>query len=108
MGYWYLIIAIVAEVVATSALMQSEGFSKLLPSLIVVMGYGTSFYFLSLALQTIPIGVAYAVWGGLGIALITIIGAMLYGQKMDLPGVLGITLIISGVVVLRLFSSMKV
>ena len=108
MGYWYLIIAIVAEVVATSALMQSEGFSKLLPSLIVVVGYGTSFYFLSLALQAIPIGVAYAVWGGLGIALITIIGAMLYGQKMDLPGVLGITLIISGVVVLRLFSSMKV
>ena len=107
MGYWYLIIAIVAEVVATSALMHSEGFSKLLPSLIVVLGYGTSFYFLSLALQTIPRGVAYAVWGGLGIALITIIGAMLYGQKMDLPGVLGITLIISGVVVLRLFSSMK-
>ena len=108
MGYWYLIIAIVAEVVATSALMHSEGFSKLLPSLIVVLGYGTSFYFLSLALQTIPLGVAYAVWGGLGIALITIIGAMLYGQKMDLPGVLGIALIISGVVVLRLFSSMKV
>ena len=108
MGYWYLIIAIAAEVVATSALMHSEGFSKLLPSLIVVLGYGTSFYFLSLALQTIPLGVAYAVWGGLGIALITIIGAMLYGQKMDLPGVLGITLIISGVVVLRLFSSMKV
>ena len=107
MGYWYLIIAIVAEVVATSALTHSEGFSKLLPSLIVVLGYGTSFYFLSLALQTIPLGVAYAVWGGLGIALITIIGAMLYGQKMDLPGVLGITLIISGVVVLRLFSSMK-
>ena len=107
MGYWYLIIAIVAEVVATSALMHSEGFSKLLSSLIVVLGYGTSFYFLSLALQTIPIGVAYAVWGGLGIALITIIGAMLYGQKMDLPGVLGITLIISGVVVLRLFSGMK-
>ena len=107
MGYWYLIIAIVAEVVATSALMHSEGFSKLLPSLIVVLGYGTSFYFLSLALQTIPLGVAYAVWGGLGIALITIIGAMLYGQKMDLPGVLGITLIISGVVGLRLFCSMK-
>ena len=79
----------------------------MLPSLIVVLGYGTSFYFLSLALQTIPLGVAYAVWGGLGIALITIIGAMLYGQKMDLPGVLGITLIISGVVVLRLFSGMK-
>jgi len=106
-GYWYLIIAIIAEVLATSALMHSEGFSRLLPSLFVVVGYGTSFYFLSLALQTIPIGVAYAVWGGLGIALITIVGAVFYGQKMDLPGFLGITLIISGVVMLRLFSSMK-
>ncbi len=107
MGYWYLIIAIIAEVVATSALMHSEGFSRLLPSLIVVVGYGMSFYFLSLVLQTIPIGVAYAVWGGLGIALITIVGAVFYGQKMDLPGFLGITLIISGVVMLRFFSSMK-
>ena len=107
MGYWYLIIAIIAEVLATSALMHSEGFSRLLPSLIVVVGYGTSFYFLSLVLQTIPIGVAYAVWGGLGIALITIVGAVFYGQKMDLPGFLGITLIISGVVMLSLFSSMK-
>ena len=107
MGYWYLIIAIIAEVVATSALMHSEGFSRLLPSLIVVVGYGTSFYFLSLVFQTIPIGVAYAVWGGLGIALITIVGAVFYGQKMDLPGFLGITLIISGVVMLRFFSSMK-
>ena len=107
MGYWYLIIAIIAEVLATSALMHSEGFSRLLPSLIVVVGYGMSFYFLSLVLQTIPIGVAYAVWGGLGIALITIVGALFYGQKMDLPGFLGITLIISGVVMLRFFSSMK-
>ena len=107
MGYWYLIIAIIAEVLATSALMHSEGFSRLLPSLIVVVGYGTSFYFLSLVFQTIPIGVAYAVWGGLGIALITIVGAVFYGQKIDLPGFLGITLIISGVVMLRLFSSMK-
>ena len=107
MGYWYLIIAIIAEVLATSALMHSEGFSRLLPSLIVVVGYGMSFYFLSLVLQTIPIGVAYAVWGGLGIALITIVGAVFYGQKMDLPGFLGITLIISGVVMLRLFSIMK-
>jgi len=106
-GYWYLIIAIIAEVLATSALMHSEGFSRLLPSLIVVVGYGTSFYFLSLVFQTIPIGVAYAVWGGLGIALITIVGAVFYGQKMDLPGFLGITLIISGVVMLRFFSSMK-
>ena len=107
MGYWYLIIAIVAEVLATSALKQSDGFSRLLPSLAVMVGYGASFYFLSLVLRTVPVGVAYAVWAGLGIVLITIVGAVLYDQKMDMPAVLGIGLIISGVVVLRLFSSMK-
>ena len=107
MGYWYLIIAIIAEVLATSALKQSDGFSRLLPSLVVMVGYGASFYFLSLVLRTIPVGVAYAVWAGLGIVLITIVGAVLYDQKMDMPAVLGIGLIISGVVVLRLFSSIK-
>ena len=107
MGYWYLIIAIVAEVLATSALKQSDGFSRLLPSLVVMVGYGASFYFLSLVLRTVPVGVAYAVWAGVGIVLITIVGAVLYDQKMDMPAVLGIGLIISGVVVLRLFSSMK-
>lgn len=107
MGYWYLIIAIVAEVLATSALKQSDGFSRLLPSLAVMVGYGASFYFLSLVLRTVPVGVAYAVWAGVGIVLITIVGAVLYDQKMDMPAVLGIGLIISGVVVLRLFSSMK-
>ena len=105
MGYWYLTIAIIAEVLATSALKESEGFSKLLPSLIVVAGYGASFYFLSLVLQSIPIGVAYALWAGLGIALITIVGAVMFGQRMDLPAIIGIALIIGGVVVLRVFSS---
>ena len=107
MGYWYLIIAIVAEVLATSALKQSDGFSRLLPSLVVMVGYGASFYFLSLVLRTVPVGVAYAVWAGLGIVVISIVGAVLYDQKMDMPAVLGIGLIISGVVVLRLFSGMK-
>ena len=107
MGYWYLIIAIIAEVLATSALKQSDGFSRLLPSLVVMVGYGASFYFLSLVLRTIPVGVAYAVWAGLGIVLITIVGAVLYDQKMDMPAVLGIALIISGVVVLRVFSSVE-
>ena len=107
MGYWYLIIAIIAEVLATSALKQSDGFSRLLPSLVVMVGYGASFYFLSLVLRTVPVGVAYAVWAGLGIVLISIVGAVLYDQKIDMPAVLGIGLIISGVVVLRLFSSMK-
>jgi len=105
MGYWYLAIAIVAEVLATSALKESQGFSKLLPTLLVMACYGASFYFLSLVLQTIPIGVAYALWAGLGIALITIVGAVVFGQKMDLAAILGIALIISGVVVLRVFSS---
>ena len=105
MGYWYLAIAIVAEVLATSALKESQGFSKLLPTLLVMAGYGASFYFLSLVLQTIPIGVAYALWAGLGIALVTIVGAVVFGQKMDLAAILGIALIISGVVVLRVFSS---
>ena len=105
MGYWYLAIAIVAEVLATSALKESQGFSKLLPTLLVMSGYGASFYFLSLVLQTIPIGVAYALWAGLGIVLITSVGAVVFGQKMDLAAILGIALIISGVVVLRLFSS---
>ena len=105
MGYWYLAIAIVAEVLATSALKESQGFSKLLPTLLVMAGYGASFYFLSLVLQTIPIGVAYALWAGLGIVLITIVGAVVFGQKMDLAAILGIALIISGVVVLRGFSS---
>jgi len=107
MGYWYLTIAIVAEVLATSALKESQGFSKLVPSLLVIAGYGASFYFLSLVLQTIPVGVAYALWAGLGIVLITIVGAVMFGQKMDLPAILGIALIISGVVVLRVFSSME-
>ena len=105
MGYWYLAIAIVAEVLAKSALKESQGFSKLLPTLLVMAGYGASFYFLSLVLQTIPIGVAYALWAGLGIVLITIVGAVVFGQKMDLAAILGIALIISGVVVLRVFSS---
>ena len=105
MGYWYLAIAIVAEVLATSALKESQGVSTLLPTLLGVAGYGASFYFLSLVLQTIPIGVAYALWAGLGIVLITIVGAVVFGQKMDLAAILGIALIISGVVVLRIFSS---
>ena len=105
MGYWYLAIAIVAEVLATSALKESQGFSKLLPTLLVMAGYGASFYFFSLVLQTVPIGVAYALWAGLGIVLITIVGAVVFGQKMDLAAILGIALIICGVVVLRVFSS---
>lgn len=79
----------------------------MLPSLLVLAGYSSSFCFLPLVLRTVPVGFAYAVWAGLGIVLITIVGAVLYGQKMDLPAVLGITLIVSGVLILHLFSNIK-
>ena len=105
MGYLYLVIAIVAEVIATSALKASDGFSKVTPSIIVVVGFGVAFYFLSLVLKTIPIGIAYAIWSGVGIVLISLAGLMLFGQKLDTPAVIGICLIISGVVVMNVFSN---
>jgi small multidrug resistance pump len=103
-NWFFLLTAIVAETVATSALKASNGFSKLFPSLIVAIGYGVSFYFMSLALQTIPIGIAYAIWSGVGIVLITIIAWVAYGQQLDLPAIVGILLIIAGVVVMNLFT----
>ncbi len=103
-AWWYLGIAIVSEVAATSALKASESFSRFWPSLVVVVGYALAFYFLSLTLKSIPVAVAYAVWSGVGIALIAIIGWLLFGQALDLPGIVGITLIVAGVLVLNLFS----
>lgn len=103
-GYLYLGIAIVAEVVATSALKASEGFTRTGPSLIVAIGYGVAFYFLSLVLKTVPMGVAYAVWSGVGIVLIAVIGWLLMKQPLDLPALLGIGLIVAGVAVIQLFS----
>ncbi len=107
MHFVYLLIAIVAEVVATSALKASEQFTRLIPSLLVIAGYATAFYFLSLTLQAIPVGVAYAIWSGLGIVLVTIVGAALYRQIPDAPAIAGMTLIIAGVVVMNLFSKMS-
>lgn len=104
MQWLYLSIAIVAEVIATSALKASDGFNKLGPSVIVIAGYWTAFYFLSLTLKTIPVGVAYAVWSGVGIVLISLIGWFLYKQALDLPALAGIALIIAGVAVIYLFS----
>ncbi|GAB7562399.1 SMR family transporter [Methylobacillus methanolivorans] len=105
MQHWiYLAIAIVAEVIATSALKASDGFSQWLPSVLVVVGYGLAFYFLALTLRSIPVGIAYAIWSGLGIVLVTLIALVLYGQKPDLPAVIGMALIITGVVVMQLFS----
>ncbi|MBK1791625.1 DMT family transporter [Persicirhabdus sediminis] len=105
MGYLYLAIAIIAEVIATSALKSSEQFSRLIPSTIVVIGYATAFYFLSLVLKTIPVGVAYAIWAGLGIVLVAIIGAVFFKQTPDTPAILGMLLIITGVVVINVFSN---
>ncbi|GLP99441.1 multidrug transporter [Methylophaga thalassica] len=105
MPHWiYLAIAIVAEVIATSALKASHEFTRLVPTIIVVTGYLTAFYFLTLSLRVIPVGIAYAIWAGLGIVLIAIISWILYGQKLDLPALLGMGLIISGVLVINLFS----
>ena len=104
MGYLYLAVAIIAEVIATSALKASDEFSKLVPSVIVVVGYGVAFYCLSMVLKTIPVGVAYAVWSGLGIVLISIVGLVMFGQKLDLAAIVGMVLIVSGVVVMNVFS----
>jgi len=104
MGYLYLAIAIITEVAATSALKASQEFTKLVPSLIVVIGYGVAFYLLTLVLRTIPVGIAYALWAGLGIVLVVIIGAILYKQIPDFPAAIGIGLIVAGVVVINVFS----
>ena len=105
MNYHYLAITIIAEVVATSALKATEDCTKLAPSLIVIIGYCTAFYFLSLSLKTIPVGVAYAIWAGLGIVLVAIVTAIIYKEMPDWPAVMGIGLIVSGVLVINLFSS---
>ncbi len=106
MQQWiFLSIAIVSEVVATSALKASEGFSRLWPSLIVLAGYSIAFYFLSLTLRTIPVGVVYAIWSGAGIAIIALVAWIFLGQSLDIPAMIGLLLIIAGVVVLNVFSN---
>jgi small multidrug resistance pump len=104
MHWLYLAIAIVAEVTATSFLRASEGFTKLLPSIVVVIGYGIAFFFLSLTLKDIPVGIGYAIWSGAGVTLIAAIGWVFLGQKLDAPAIIGMALIVAGVVVMNLFS----
>ena len=104
MNYLYLVVAVIAEVVATSALAASHGFTKPMPSLVTVVGYGIAFYLLSLILRTIPVGIVYAVWSGLGIVLIAAVGAIWFRQSLDLPAVIGLGLILAGVVVVNVFS----
>jgi small multidrug resistance pump len=100
----YLAIAIGAEVLATSFLKASDGFTRPVPSLVTLAGYGVSFYFLSLTLQAIPTGIAYAIWSGIGIVLVSTIGWLVYGQRLDGPALAGMGLILAGVLVINLFS----
>lgn len=104
MKWLFLLIAIIAEAIATSALKSSEGFTRIVPSILVIVGYGIAFYFLSLTLKNIPIGIAYALWSGVGITLISIIGYLVFKQRLDLPAIMGMILIISGVIVINVFS----
>ena len=107
-AYLYLGIAIVAEVIATTALRASTGFTVLLPSVVSIVGYAVAFYFLSLTLKTMPVGVAYAIWSGVGIVLISLAGWLIYRQLLDLPAIVGMGLIMAGVIVINLFSKTAV
>ena len=103
----YLLIAIVFEVVATSALKSSESFTKLVPTVVVALGYLGAFWFLSLTLKTMPVGIAYAIWSGVGIVLISLVGWLLFKQSLDWPAVIGMVLIVAGVLTINLFSKMS-
>jgi small multidrug resistance pump len=103
--YLYLAIAILVEVTGTSALKASEGFTRLWPSLLVVGSYAVSFFFMSLTLKSIPVGISYAIWSGVGIVMITVVAWFLYKQALDMPALIGMGLIVAGVAVINLFSS---
>jgi len=102
--YVFLFFAILAETAGTTALQASQQFTRLLPSIFVVVSYGLSFYFLAGASKVMPVGIVYAIWSGLGIALIALIGWVLFGQRLDLPALFGLALIIAGILVMHLFS----
>ena len=104
MKWIYLIIAIITEVIATSALKESQGFSKLLPSVIVIIGYSLTFYFMSLTLKEMSVGITYAIWSGMGILLISLIGYVRYNQVLDSAAIFGMSFIVVGVIILRFFS----
>lgn len=103
-AYLYLAVAIGAEVIATTALRAAQGFTVLLPSAVSVVGYVVAFYFLSLTLKTMPVGIAYAIWSGVGIVLVSLAGWLIYKQVLDAPALLGMGLIMAGVIVINLFS----
>jgi len=106
MSKWLLLsIAIIAEVFGTSFLKSSEGFTRFWPSVAVIVGYTVAFYFLALSLKVIPVGIAYAIWAGIGVVLIALIGWIVFSQKLDTPAIIGISMILGGVVVLNVFSN---
>lgn len=108
MGYLYLAVAIAGEVIATSSLKASQEFTRLVPSVLVILGYGVAFYFMTLALRTMPLGIVYALWSGVGVALIVVAGIVLYGQIPDVWALLGVGLIVAGVIVINTMSKMSV
>ena len=101
----YLILAVAAETIGTTALHASQQFTRLVPSIVVVVAYAVAFYLLSLTLRTMPVGIMYAIWSGLGIVLIALIGYAVFGQKLDGPAILGIAMILGGILVIHLFSA---
>ncbi|QEA40856.1 multidrug efflux SMR transporter [Pistricoccus aurantiacus] len=107
MAYLYLAVAIIAEVAATSALKSSQEFTRLWPSLLVVTGYALAFYMLTLSLRTLPVGIAYAIWAGLGIVLVALIGILVYRETPDWPAIVGMSMIVGGVVIIQLFSDVS-
>tara|TARA_B100000886_G_scaffold313115_1_gene249542 strand:- start:6564 stop:6893 length:330 start_codon:yes stop_codon:yes gene_type:complete len=104
MKWFYLLIAIITEVIATTALKESENFSKVIPSIIVIIGYSLTFFFMSLTIREMSLGITYAIWSGMGIFLIALIGYLRYDQVLDTPALIGISLIIIGIIILRIFS----
>lgn len=104
-NHWIaLAIAIFGEVIATTALKASNEFTRLVPSIIVIVGYGTAFYFMAISMRVLPVGIMYAIWSGMGIVLVSVIGWLVYKQTLDLPSIIGMGLIIAGVIVINLFS----
>ena len=104
MAYFYLAIAIITETIATSTIKATEEFTKLYPSLIVIIGYGISFYFMALTMKFLPVSITYAIWSGVGITLIALIAALQYGEIPDFPAIIGMSLIIAGILVIHLYS----
>ena len=104
MKWFYLLIAIITEVIATTALKESENFSKVIPSIIVIIGYSLTFFFMSLTIREMSLGITYAIWSGLGILLICFVGYFRYGQNLDFPAILGVLFIGIGILIIRFFS----